>query len=83
MKKIVNICICLLALFLCTSCFEIYVDAEKSNQFVVKGIMRRNKTSEVKYILANCNGYRIYLYDDAKKYNINDTLVLSKISKLY
>ena len=81
MKNIFKICVCLLALFLCTSCFEIYVDGEKSNMFMVKGIMCRNKTSEVKYILANCNGYRIYLYDDAKKYNINDTLVLSKISK--
>ena len=81
MKKIFKICVCLLSLFLYTSCFEIYVDGENSNLFTVKGIMRRNKTSEVKYILANCNGYRIYLYDDAKKYNINDTLVLSKFSK--
>lgn len=81
MKKIVNICICLLALFLCTSCFEIYVDNDSSNMFIVKEIKYYDKSSKVKYVLENDNNYRINLYDDVKKYNINDTLVLSKVSK--
>ena len=81
MKKIVNICICLLALFLCTSCYEIYVDAENSNVFIVKEIKYYDKLSQAKYILVNDYKYRINLYDDAKKYNINDTLVIGKFSK--
>lgn len=81
MKKIVNICICLLALFLCTSCFEIYVDNDSSNMFIVKEIKYYDKSSKVKYVLENDNNYRINLYDDVKKYNINDTLVISKVSK--
>ena len=81
MKKIVNICICLLALFLCTSCFEIYVDNDSSNMFIVKQIKYYDISSKVKYVLENDNNYRINLYDDVKKYNINDTLVLSKVSK--
>ena len=81
MKKIVNICICLLALFLCTSCFEIYVDNDSSNMFIVKEIKCYDKLSKVKYILVNDNKYRINFYDNVKKYNINDTLVISKISK--
>lgn len=81
MKKIVNICICLLALFLCTSCFEIYVDNDSSNMFIVKEIKYYDKSSKVKYVLENDNNYRINLYDDVKKYNINDTLALSKVSK--
>ena len=81
MKKIVNICICLVTLFLCTSCFEIYVDNDSSNMFIVKQIKYYDKSSKVKYVLENDNNYRINLYDDVKKYNINDTLVISKVSK--
>ena len=81
MKKIVNICICLVTLFLCTSCFEIYVDNDISNMFIVKQIKYYDKSSKVKYVLENDNNYRINLYDDVKKYNINDTLVISKVSK--
>ena len=81
MKKIVNICVCLLALFLCTSCFEISVGNDSSNMFIVKEIKYYGKSSKAKYILVNDYKYRIILYDDVNKYNINDTLVLGKFSK--
>lgn len=49
--------------------------------FIVKQIKYYDKSSKVKYVLENDNNYRINLYDDVKKYNINDTLVISKVSK--
>ena len=81
MKKIVNICICLVTLFLCTSCYEIYVDNNDNNMFIVKEIKGYDKSSKAKYILKNDNRCKIIFYDDVKKYNINDTLKIVKFSR--
>ena len=62
-------------------CFEISVGNDSSNMFIVKEIKCYNKSSKAKYILVNDYKYRIILYDDVNKYNINDTLVLGKFSK--
>ena len=82
MKKIVNICICLLALFLCTSCFEIILTSPKENEFIVKSITVDDFKNNARYELTGY-GNTIIIYDLPNKYQINDTLKIVKFSKQY